>query len=284
MEAVTVYTALYDLDREKVDSRTFATYVDWLKATIELFPGIVVFHDGQLDSFDLQNCVLIRKHLVDLHTFKFITEVNTVLKTFKPNAPGDITFRLPSYGLLQYAKFEFASLLVEPAPSVMWVDAGISRFVKQINCSQLDKSISKLQQNDIDALFEIDIRNNFEFINFALADYSIGSCRRVISGGSFWVSAAFVDELHNAVCTEMQRWLKHGKWDNEQVMLRKILPKLKGKFLFVPQLTGVPGCVPRTLASKRPKIYRNLTSVVTFLLRRGSAIGFSRLDATTQAE
>ena len=269
MKEVTVYTALYDLNRESIDSRSFDIYVDWLRSTIKLFPGIVIFHDGQLDKYNLQNCILIHQPLNELQTFDFHNDVISTLQSFTPLATNDITFSLPSYALLQYAKFEFATLLENPAESVLWVDAGISRFIKSINLSDLDKSSGKLLRSGVDALFEIDVRNNFSLVDCKLEDAPIGSCRRVISGGSFWIKTAFLPTLYAAIRFEISTWLNEGKWDNEQVMLRKILPRIPGDISYVPQVSGIPGCVPRSLSNRRPKLYWMFQNAISKLLSRG---------------
>lgn len=270
MNSVAVYTALYNLNRASIDSRTFATYIEWLISTIDLFPGIVVFHGGELDDYSFQNCKIIKLPLQGLDTFKYEKEVTSILSDFKPLAPNDITFRLPSYSLLQFAKFEFATLLNSPSESVMWVDAGISRFVNQMDSATLDSSIRGLLDHNVDALFEIDIRNNFKVQNFSLYDSTIGSCRRVVSGGAFWIRTTYIEELYNKINSEMKVWIQSSIWDNEQVMLRKILPSIPGKILFVPQILGLPGCVPRSLSHKRAKVYKYFFKMISSMLRRGN--------------
>lgn len=270
MNSVTVYTALYNLNRASIDSRTFATYIEWLISTIDLFPGIVVFHGGELDNYSFQDSKIVKVPLQELNTFKYEKEVTSILSDFKPLAPNDITFRLPSYSLLQFAKFEFATLLDSPSESVMWVDAGISRFVNQMDSATLNSSIRGLLDHNVDALFEIDIRNNFKVHNFSLYDSTIGSCRRVVSGGAFWIRTTYIEELYNKINTEMKVWIQSSIWDNEQVMLRKILPSIPGKILFVPQILGLPGCVPRSLSHRRLKVYRYFSELIGSMLRRGN--------------
>lgn len=269
MKKITVYSALYDLNRASVDSRLFSSYVEWLKSTIELFPGMTIFHDGALDIYDLKNCILVNKPLLELETFKSLEGVDTVLKTFNPTVPEDITFRLNSYALLQYAKFEFATLLSHDSESVMWVDAGISRFIDEVDISIITKNTQALLANYVDALFEIDVRNNLEITKLALSDSPIGSCRKVISGGSFWLSNDYVDIIYGVVKREILNWLRAGVWDNEQVMLRKILTSMPGKIIYIPQVRGVPGCVPRSTSNTKPKLYRLLAPLITLMLRRG---------------
>jgi hypothetical protein len=240
-----------------------------LRATIELFPGIVVFHDGALDGADLQNCSLVKLPLKNLKTFNFEPRVNSVLERFSPVAPSDITFQLPAYALLQFSKFEFAKLLNNPHQSVLWVDAGISRFIKHIDVDNLHQNVDSLLNEGYDALFEIDIKNNFDFRALSLKDSEVGSCRRVISGGSFWIRTSYLEKIQSPIFQVMQEWLFSEIWDNEQVMLRKILPTLPGKILLVPQVRGLPGCVPRSLSNSKKKTYKILRETFLRMLNRG---------------
>jgi hypothetical protein len=269
LKSVTVYTALYDLNRSNLDSRTFDSYISWLRATIELFPGIVVFHDGALEGADLQNCTLVKFPLENLKTFNFEPKVNSVLERFNPVAPSDITFQLPAYALLQFSKFEFAVHLDNPHRSVLWVDAGISRFIENVDMSNLHRNVETLLDEGYDALFEIDIKNNFELRTLSIKDSEVGSCRRVISGGSFWIRASYLEEIQSTIFKEMQEWLFSEIWDNEQVMLRKVLPTLPGKILLVPQVRGLPGCVPRSLSNSKKKTYKFLRRTFLRMLNRG---------------
>ncbi len=272
MDSITVYTALYDLNRVKIDLRTFETYVEWLSRTIELFPGIVVFHDGNLDNYDLQNCRLIKVPLEDLQTFKLLGQVTSLLNEFEPLAPEDVTFKIPSYALLQFAKFEFAMILNDFKGSLMWVDAGISRFIDRIDLERLNRASSNLIDHGYDALFEIDIRNNLAMSKFSIQDARVGSCRRVISGGAFWINKTFLSELKKAIDIEMKKWIQLGIWDNEQVLLRKILPNINAAILYVPQVRGLPGCVPRSLSRRRVKIYKLQSELIKWMLIRGKLL------------
>ena len=134
-QSTVVYTALYDIAREKIDGRKFEDYKEWLKQTISIFPGIYIFHDGNLSEFNKLDCKLLKVKFSDLEIFSKLHSVTDILDTFKPEATSDITFKTPLYSLVQYSKFELANHLkgVANFDSVLWVDAGISRFISSVD-------------------------------------------------------------------------------------------------------------------------------------------------------
>lgn len=272
MESFTVYTALYNLEREKIDSRSFHEYLCWLRETIKLFPDMTVFHGGELDHVTILNCKLVRKPLLELETFGYRLKVDQILKDFLPKSPDDITFRLSDYALLQFAKFELAADIAKGSEAVIWVDAGISRFVEKIDYRRFTRSINYELQHGSDYVFEVDVKNNFKLTAWAIQDAEVGSCRRVISGGSFLVRSGTLPILQQRIFEGIKDWTNKGIWDNEQVMLRRILPSISGKVILIPQVSGIPGCLPRSYSNYRFKFYRPFQNLIMRLLIRGRGL------------
>ena len=75
--------------------------------------------------------------------------------------------------------------------------------------------------------------------------------------------------LQNEISSGLEKWHNLGVWDNEQVMLRNILPMSNIRTLYIPQLTGTPGAVARTLRSGRVANHVLSSFVLHFLLSRG---------------
>jgi len=269
MAETTVYTALYDLNRGLYDGRSFELYKTWLEKTVALFPGIHIFHGGELDSFPIDNYHLINVPLNRLKTFNLLPRVTEVLNKFHPIAQDDITFQLPEYSLIQFAKFEFPEYLPGEWKSVMWVDAGISRFVTEFQMDRFIQNSDFLITHNIDAVFEVDVRNNLNIRNFALRDSQVGSCHKVVSGGAFWMSRSGSQKIRSEIDSLANEWLNQGIWDNEQVMLRNLLPDLDVATLFIPQVTGVPGAVARVLGASRVSQHRLGSKLIDLLLSRG---------------
>jgi len=260
------------LEREKIDSRSFDDYLIWLRKTIALFPGMTVFHGGELDSLTIANCKLIRKPLSELATFDYRLKVDQILKEFSPISPNDITFKFSDYALLQFSKFELAAEIAADSEAVIWVDAGISRFVKKIDPKKFAQSINYELQSGSDYIFEVDIRNNLNLSAMAIKDAEVGSCRRVVSGGSFLIRSKSLPLLQERIFEGIGLWTNNRIWDNEQVMLRKILPSISGKVLLIPQVSGIPGCLPRSYSNYRVKLYRFFQNLMMRMLIRGKGL------------
>ena len=249
-----VYTSLFNIEREKVDGRSIIQYQEWLRKTLDIFPSILVFHDGTCSDMNLptQNLILVDKK--NLEAFSYREKVIELLKVFKPIAPQDVTFNLPDYSLVQFSKFELALMAHRHsnAQSVLWVDAGISRFLHSPRKSskktfyRFEKQSKKLLEHQISMVLEIDIFNNFIIKELKLAQSEIGSCRRVISGTSFWMNSQYLSELNTIISREIRNWLNLGIWDNEQVLLRNVISKLSN-IKFVPQIFAETGGVARKM-------------------------------------
>jgi hypothetical protein len=260
------YTSLFDIGRVEVDKRTLAEYREWLMKTIEFFPGIVVFHDGS--AGELPSCAVPELvQLEDLYVGKWIPEIEKLLAEFVASVPNDITFRLPRYSIVQFAKFELAIHLrmKYSAKSYCWVDAGISRFLPfqstSKNITLFEENVSRLLDTDLDYLFEVDLRRNLRFKVPHLAESRPGTSRRVMSGGSFWMRDSGVEHLWRTVTRAADEWMNQGIWDNEQVMLRSILAGSVENVGFLRQGNNSTGTVARRLLTKplkHPVLYSSL--------------------------
>jgi hypothetical protein len=229
MRVVQPVTALFDINRESVDGRTLDLYRIWLEKTISIFPDVIVFHDGSCDSVQKKVGNFIKLDKQQLWAFQQLDKLLQLLRDFRPLALEDITFKNPLYGLLQFSKFEFLSRASVdfPAHSFLWIDAGISRFLNHnLDLDNLEGNASRLLENNIDYSFEIDLRNNLSCVPFGIRDSVPGTCKRVISGTSFWINSLEVNKISEIIRQGIVSWVKEGIWDNEQVMLRRVLPIL----------------------------------------------------------
>jgi len=230
------YTALFNLNREVIDGRSILDYVVWLRKTCLLFPDLLIFHDGCLDNFEFPNSNLVRVSTESLQAFKLYDRVEDVIGRFSSDSMNDITFKLPRYALMQIAKFELGveATSITASESVLWVDAGISRFLRMAHSSgQVSLFAEQLLASSTDFYFEVDTRRNIDFLRIRLKQHPLGTSKRVIAGGSFWIKGSQVEELNNAVLNCARRWLDEGVWDNEQLILREVIPTMKANFRFI---------------------------------------------------
>jgi hypothetical protein len=260
--ACQAYTALFDVGRENVDGRSIAEYKVWLSKTCKLFPDIIVFHDGCLDSIENSDGHFVRLDLGSLRTFSLLPKLSAVLETFTPKAAADITFRLPEYGLVQLAKFELAEKVFEMTntDSVLWVDAGISRFVPvPLNVNNIQDFSRFLLKSHFDYFFEIDTRRNWNPLKMKLNRPGVGTSRRIVAGGSFWVRSRNIDALSTSIFNYAKSWVEAGIWDNEQILLRYLLPDIPGGKLYVRKGSALTAIVPRIMMENtwRPSKVKN---------------------------
>lgn len=246
-----VYTGLFDIGRDRLDGRSFDQYRTWLTDTIKLFPGINIFHDGSLQDFSNLDCKLISVQFSDLTTFSYYSQVFEVLQKFQPTSKYDITFQTPLYSLIQYSKFELASKLkaMTNFDSALWVDAGISRFVNSIDYGLLLLNMEKLNKKKKDAAFEIDLKRNLNLRRLSIKNPRVGTCKRVISGTSFWMNANFIEDINRLINLKIDDWISKNIWDNEQIMLRILLGENQFNIEYIRQKRSPTGSVARNLGS-----------------------------------
>lgn len=263
------YTLLFEIGRKEIDGRGHNEYKKWLKNTLSIFEEIVIYHDGCLekDDFPLSDLRFIPKKNLDI--FKNLAKVKQVLENMKPEASDDITFKLPQYSLTQYAKFELGAKLLndDNLDGVLWVDAGISRFISgKLDLKNLNKISNSLIQNKVDAVFEIDLRNNLKIFPIRILESSPGTSRRVISGTSFWLSKEYVNQLVPNINQRLENWIAEGVWDNEQVLLRQILPNQGAKIRFITQINSKTGGVARAFLRNRVSKYNLCSRLIKMIL------------------
>jgi hypothetical protein len=265
------YTSLFDIGRSSIDGRTMQNYIEWLKATLKIFPNLIVFHDGSCDSLNLEYSNFVKISKDNLDTFKLKDQVSQILNSFRPISSGDITFKLVEYSLVQYAKFELGEKVLEisDCSSVLWIDAGISRFIKSPRFQMLEANVENLLKYQTKMVLEIDIRNNFNWRNLSIETSMVGSCRRVISGTSFWINSDFLIELNILIRSRLLGWIRAGIWDNEQVLLRNLLP-LDENICYIPQIYQSTGSVARKLSSEKLVLRPWLNHLIDGSISRGN--------------
>jgi hypothetical protein len=260
-----IYSSLFDIGRVQVDGRSISKYKIWLEKTIKIFPGITVFHNGTLNDCNL-DANLTYLDLTDLRFYQMLKKVSQVIKNINITAKEDITFLLPAYSLVQLSKFEIANFIWESQKdlSLLWVDAGISRFINETSVSQasINDAISQLEHHNYQACFEIDLNRNINYKNFKIRNSEFGTCKRVISGTSFWLNSSLINGFYNDIHGYCEELINQNKWDNEQVILRNLIPYTSYNYNFRVQGKMETGSVARDFGSKNFKMNRRLSSAI----------------------
>jgi hypothetical protein len=254
-------TALFDIDREVTDGRTISDYKIWLQETVKNFPNTLIFHDGVCDDLEYEFRNLIRIDPNELWIFNHKDKISEIIANFDPVSKKDITYLNPLYSLVQFSKFELLKIAKESfsAESYLWIDAGISRFLQFVNNqNHIDVNSTEFLQNGTKFAFEIDLKNNLDLFNFKIKKSTPGTCKRVISGTSFWVERYSVVPIWDLIQKGVNDWITDECWDNEQVMLRQILPGIPN-VEYIIQWNSLTGSVARDMLSRKieTKTFRN---------------------------
>lgn len=267
-------TALFDINREVTDGRTIRDYKLWLRNTVKNFPNTLIFHDGVCDDLEFEFRNLIRINPDELWIFKHKDTISEIIHNFSPVSKNDITYLNPLYSLVQFSKFELLKIAKEfySADSYLWIDAGISRFLQIVNSENcIDFNSTEFLQNGTKFVFEIDLKNNLDLFNLKIKKSIPGTCKRVISGTSFWVEGNSVDQIWNLIRKGVNNWLACECWDNEQVMLRQILPGIPN-VEYIIQWSSPTGSVAREMVTKRIKIRKFRNKIIRKLMLRADYV------------
>jgi len=266
-------TALFDINREVIDGRTIDDYKIWLQKTVKNFPNTLIFHDGVCDDLEHEFRNLIRINPNELWIFNHKDKISEIIANFNPVSKNDITYLNPLYSLVQFSKFELLKIAKESfsAESYLWIDAGISRFLQFVNNENLiDVNSTEFLQNGTRFAFEIDLKNNLDLSNFEIKKSMPGTCKRVISGTSFWVEGNSVDPIWDLIRKGVNNWLTYECWDNEQVMLRQILPSIPN-VEYIIQWNSPTGSVAREMLTKKMKTKKFRNQIIRKLMLRADS-------------
>lgn len=266
-------TALFDINREVIDGRTICEYKSWLQKTVKNFPNTIIFHDGVCDDLEYELRNLIRINPNELWIFNHKDTISKTIDNCNPVSKNDITYLNPLYSLVQFSKFEFLKIAKDTfsAKSYLWIDAGISRFLPLVNNeNRIDFNSTEFLQNGTKFAFEIDLKNNLDPFSFKIKKSMPGTCKRVISGTSFWVEGNSVDQIWDLIRKGINDWLTSACWDNEQVMLRQILPSIPN-VEYIIQWNSPTGSVAREMLTKKIKTKKITNQIIRSLMLRADS-------------
>lgn len=218
-------TALYDIGRDRIDGRTIDAYIERLNATLRIPFPFIIFLDPAIDSSRVH--LKREDHLYQLpkeafHSFTWLPRVEKICRTnTKIKTRRDIAFHLPEYGVLVMSKIfmlQKAAKLQPDSAGFIWLDAAMDRWFTD------DLAQAKINTEFIVSLADValavqitptlarDLRRGRSGVS------RVGTCRRLVSGGDFYVRRQDIDRIVLAISSMVEnKWLPNDLWDNEQV-------------------------------------------------------------------
>lgn len=249
----TFVTALYEIDRERHDSRSFTQYKEWFSRTLTIPVPMVIYTEEQnreiIESIrkDLPTKVFYTRleetplyHTVESVKY-IITESEFKNSIIHPNALENSCFE---YIPIINSKFIWMAEAIEQnyfhTEMFFWIDAGISRFMN-FNMSENTFNrnlIADINENNkiymqIGKQYELnDILQNPEKI-----DYYIGKTVNFIMAG-FWGGNKDIiyDICKESTYNYIHECINKNRIDNEQTIIAFVLPKYKERLFLINNL------------------------------------------------
>ncbi|MDR3466454.1 MAG: hypothetical protein P4M07_10965 [Xanthobacteraceae bacterium] len=231
-DGIAAVTALYDIGRSKLDGRGVDDYVGWLNGTLRLPIPFIIFLDPAVDPSRIQGkasdrIVVLPKE--ELRPFIWLERVEAICRDgTNISAKNDLTYRLPSYALIQFSKFDMirqAAALNPLLEGLLWIDAGISRFFKDdLDLYQMNRALlrAKLDQAPLTVNITPVLRQALN--GSTVSKKFAGTCERLVTGETFLVRASAAAEIQSNVYDYVEReWIGNDVWDNEQVALGELI-------------------------------------------------------------
>lgn len=264
-------TGFYDIGRATFDNRDMEQYFEWLSELVETLPNLIIYHDKSLDEtkrrilFDKnQNTSFIFLPLEQLPLYSQYTRIREMCGRYKENS-NDLVYKVVEYGILIHSKIDliiFASRLFENYCHLVWIDAGITRFVKKSN--RVAKCIAKYDNNSF--FVELSTRGNLQLLSFLQGEPlfknpAIGSSRRLIGGSLIVVGQKAFNDFNERVEILRSEWERNSAWDTEQIFLSELIKDMSNIRLYI-QKRSKPTSIFSDLSRNRSlRLLRNNISL-----------------------
>jgi Bacterial protein of unknown function (HtrL_YibB) len=246
----TFVTALYEIQREQHDQRSFLKYQEWFSKTLSVPLPMVIYTEEK-------NRHIVESIRKDLPTRTFYTSIedaplyytvkdvkhileNTQFKS-KIHHPNGLENKCYEYIPIINSKFKWVIDAIEEnyfnTDMFFWIDAGISRFMNfDMSINQFNVSLIQELHTSNKLYFQIGkkeaLNRIFETPN-SIEDY-VGTNTNFIMAGFFGGNKSVLLE----VCKRSYRLYKHefidkDRIDNEQTLIGFVLPHYKHNTFFI---------------------------------------------------
>ena len=228
---LTAVTALYDIRRESAgDGRRVSDYVAWLNRTLRFPIPFTIFLDPSIDAAGIvkkPEDTIVRLPCAELAATRWLPEVERIcLGRDKFPSSQDLAYRLPSYEILMFSKFDFLERVARKtdADVLVWIDAGASRF------SSWDYSTLRVREPFIDQLMSkvdlaISARHHLRDYHHGRPAPSFpGLCQTLTNGTAFMLRADAATRIRETIFRHVETaWLPYDLWDTEQTAIGEVV-------------------------------------------------------------
>lgn len=237
MKEVTIVSSLFNIEREKMDGRSWDEYLKWFELTLALKCPMILFITEDLASLveekrkNIPTEIIIQK--IEQIPYYYLKEnLDTIISSEeykdKISDPNRIECQHSMYSIIQYSKFKWLNQAIEENPFnskfFFWLDAGGSRFF-----NGYDMTLDYPSQNAVDALNQMGdkflIQMNMEYYNDlvnanTLPESYLLDNRSYVLGSMFGGTANALNKVSEDVeDILLHKMIDNGFVNNEQIAL-----------------------------------------------------------------
>lgn len=233
----TIVTGLFDINRVKLDGRSWESYLTWFEKTLSINSPMVIFVEEKTYDFvksrrnDKHTKIIVKK-LNDLDMYKYKNDMDDIIKSdsykIKIKDSNRIECKNSLYTIIQFSKFDWMSYasLYNPFNSdyFIWMDAGLSRFFDELNTSNSYPSIKN--ENELisygnKVFIQTFCRSYPDLFNSTfLGEEYLCDNRSFVMGGLFGGNKNILPVLRNKIHEVFDKLMLHNNIiNNEQIVL-----------------------------------------------------------------
>lgn len=250
--STTIVTALYDIGREKIDGRGMHQYYDWFAKTLQIQCPMVIYceksHVGFIQKHrpvHLQTKI-IEQELQEIPYYFLKEKMDAVLTDpvylSKVADSSRIECKTSLYSIIQYSKFPWVLQAAKEnyfgSDYFMWLDAGASRFIPDIDVSLSrfpgENFMNQLKLHPGKTLYQMYIfpYTDLSMRNEPLPHDYLYDNRSYVWGGMFVSDCAAIQKLSKLVEDVLiKEMLEKNLLNNEQIAVGFLLKQYKNEFV-----------------------------------------------------
>lgn len=237
MKDITIVTALFNIQRENMDGRTWDEYLEWFSRTLKLKCPMVIFVEDSLVKF-VENyrqnlpTKIISHPLEEVPYYYLKEDMDNVIASEEYRSKTKCLDRIECnhslYSIIQYSKFKWIreSIAMNPFDSdyYFWMDAGASRFFEGFDLNQSfpgEFGLKSLYGIDEKVLVQLNTETYQDLVNSDTLGKEYFYDPRSFVCGTFFgmhknIHPEIEKEVENILVNDM---IKENNLNNEQIAL-----------------------------------------------------------------
>lgn len=256
MKEVTIVSALFNIERNEMDGRTWDEYLEWFDKTLKLKCPMILFVTEDIREFieerrtDIPTDIIVQR-VEDIPFYYLKNDIQTILDTQeykdKISDPRRIECQHALYSIIQYSKFKWMLQAIEEnshgSDYFFWLDAGGSRFFDGFDLSnEYPSQSAKESLDEMGESFLIQMNCDFYPDLYNATELSLDYLydnRSFVLGSMFGGHKNAIPKVCDLVeDIFMNEMIRNGNVNNEQIALGYLVKKYPDIFAIYSRTNG----------------------------------------------